>query len=208
METIKRILDIINTNIILCLIPMIIIIWLIELVFKNRFETKRALNVIRWIVISYALLNLSYFLIGITLKPNEFAIVKRATGPYWWSYLLMTFGAVVLPFSLFYKRIGLKKRYLILVAFLIRSGRYFEIFVILVTSLHRDYLPSSFPTSKDETFILLFENIAIIFLQALILVVLILGLLKVYDKYISIFDTSRSPYSPKNSGRDDSSKLQ
>lgn len=138
MNTFKRFLEIIDTNIILCLIPMIITLVVIEKIFLKRYQTKKALNVIRYLIISYTFINLLYFIIGNILYSEKFAFINRATGPYAVTYWLMTFGALILPITLFYRKIGQIPFYLIFVSFFIKSGRYFEIFVILMTSLHRD----------------------------------------------------------------------
>lgn len=74
---------------------------------------------------------------------EQFAFYNRALGPYWWSYFLMMTCNVVSP-QFFWSR---KMRRSILVTFVlsivVNIGMWFERFVIIVTSLHRDFLPSS-----------------------------------------------------------------
>jgi hypothetical protein len=65
-------------------------------------------------------------------------------GPYWWSYWAMMFCNL----SYHHKYSGLEKEemyglLLLSMSILINIGMWFERFVIIVTSLHRDYLPSS-----------------------------------------------------------------
>ena len=74
---------------------------------------------------------------------EQFAFFNRALGPYWWSYFGMMFCNVVSP-QLFWKKswrrnIGLT----FFLSILINIGMWFERFVIIATTLARDYLPSS-----------------------------------------------------------------
>ncbi len=86
--------------------------------------------------------------------PYEMAIFKlRATGPYAWAYWTMVFCNVVVP-QVFWLPWARRSIPLILVAsVLINVGMWFERFVIVVTSLANDYLPSSWgyysPTIVD-----------------------------------------------------------
>jgi len=74
---------------------------------------------------------------------EQFAFFNRAFGPYWWSYFGMMFCNVVSP-QIFWSR---KMRRNVTVTFwisiLINIGMWFERFVIIATTLARDYLPSS-----------------------------------------------------------------
>jgi len=74
---------------------------------------------------------------------EQFAFFNRAAGPYWWSYFGMMFCNVISP-QIFWKR---KYRRNIAITFfvsiVINIGMWFERFVIIATTLARDYLPSS-----------------------------------------------------------------
>jgi Ni/Fe-hydrogenase subunit HybB-like protein len=74
---------------------------------------------------------------------EQFAFFNRALGPYWWSYFGMMFCNVISP-QLFWKKSW--RRNVTLTFFLsiiINIGMWFERFVIIATTLARDYLPSS-----------------------------------------------------------------
>ena len=172
METFHQILKFIDTNIILCLFPLLLSILLIELIFKNRFETKQVINLVRWIIIGYTMLSMLYYLIGIIFSSNEFAFVKRATGPYAFAYWIMLFGATIIPFSLLYKKLGTKPIYLLLVIFLMKIGFYFERFVIITTSFHRDY---ALDNNKFDGLSFFVKGFLILFLQGLIVAIVLLG---------------------------------
>lgn len=72
-----------------------------------------------------------------------FAFINRAMGPYAWSYWTMIFCNVVAVQAFWFKKVRITAWMLWIVAVLINVGMWFERFVIIVTSLHRDFLPSS-----------------------------------------------------------------
>lgn len=74
---------------------------------------------------------------------EQFAFFNRALGPYWWSYFGMMFCNVIAP-QFFWKKSW--RRNITLTFFLsivVNIGMWFERFVIIATTLARDYLPSS-----------------------------------------------------------------
>ncbi len=74
---------------------------------------------------------------------EQFAFFNRALGPYWWSYFGMMFCNVVSP-QLFWKKEWRRNITLtFFLSILINIGMWFERFVIIATTLARDYLPSS-----------------------------------------------------------------
>ncbi|MDH4127227.1 MAG: polysulfide reductase NrfD [Spirochaetota bacterium] len=72
-----------------------------------------------------------------------FAFVNRATGPFWWAYWIMVTCNVVSPQLFWFKKIRTSIPAILILSILINVGMWFERFVIVVTSLHRDFLPSS-----------------------------------------------------------------
>ncbi|MBK9734391.1 MAG: polysulfide reductase NrfD [Saprospiraceae bacterium] len=74
---------------------------------------------------------------------EQFAFFNRALGPYWWAYFGMMFCNVISP-QFFWKKSW--RRNITLTFFLsivVNIGMWFERFVIIATTLARDYLPSS-----------------------------------------------------------------
>ena len=77
-------------------------------------------------------------------NPNErFVLINRATGPYWWAFWTMVICNGVVPQVLWFKRVRMSPALLLPISILVNIGMWFERFVIIVTSLHRSYLPSS-----------------------------------------------------------------
>jgi Ni/Fe-hydrogenase subunit HybB-like protein len=91
-------------------------------------------------------------------KFEMFVPLNRATGPYWWTYFLLILCNVMTPQLLWLRRVRSHPVALFFVALVINAGMWLERFVIVVTSLHRDFLPSAWgmysPTVWDwATFI-------------------------------------------------------
>jgi molybdopterin-containing oxidoreductase family membrane subunit len=83
---------------------------------------------------------------------EQYAFLNRATGPYWWAYLLMMTCNVVSPQVMWFKKIRTSILVSFIISIVVNVGMWFERFVIIVTSLHRDYLPSSW-TMFSPTFV-------------------------------------------------------
>ena len=179
METYDSIKHIIDVNIFFCLIPLLLILILIEYFFKNRFKTKQVINLVRWFLICYFTIEIVLFAIGHLFFPEEFSFTNRATGPYRWAFWLMFIAAAILPLSLFYKKLATKPLYLIAIVFCMKIGWYFERFVIIITSYHRDYVEE---THNFDPFTSWPVIILIQILQAFIIAVLLLGVFEIIEK--------------------------
>ncbi|GAB1447009.1 MAG: polysulfide reductase NrfD [Cyclobacteriaceae bacterium] len=84
---------------------------------------------------------------------EQYAFINRAFGPYWWAYWSMMTCNVISPQLFWIKKIRTSLVSTFVLSIIVNIGMWFERFVIIVTSLHRDYLPSSwamfYPTMYD-----------------------------------------------------------
>ncbi|MCH6234976.1 NrfD/PsrC family molybdoenzyme membrane anchor subunit [Cognataquiflexum rubidum] len=84
---------------------------------------------------------------------EQYAFMNRMFGPYWWAYWSMMTCNVISPQLFWFKKIRTSIAATFLLSLVVNIGMWFERFVIIVTSLHRDYLPSSwamfYPTISD-----------------------------------------------------------
>ena len=84
---------------------------------------------------------------------EQYAFINRMSGPYWWAYWSMMTCNVISPQLMWFKKIRTSIVATFILSIIVNIGMWFERFVIIVTSLHRDYLPSSwamfFPTMYD-----------------------------------------------------------
>ncbi len=76
-------------------------------------------------------------------KYELFVSLNRMTGPYWWTYWLLILCNVLTPQALWFRRVRTTPIVLFMIAIVVNIGMWLERFVIVVTSLHRDFLPSS-----------------------------------------------------------------
>jgi molybdopterin-containing oxidoreductase family membrane subunit len=74
---------------------------------------------------------------------EQYAFLNRASGPYWWAYWSMMFCNLVSPQVFWFKWARTTPWFIFIMSIVVNVGMWFERFVIIVTSLHRDYLPSS-----------------------------------------------------------------
>ncbi len=74
---------------------------------------------------------------------ESYAFINRATGPYWWAYWSMMTCNVISPQLFWFKKLRTNLAFTFFMSIIVNIGMWFERFVIIVTSLHRDYLPSS-----------------------------------------------------------------
>lgn len=84
---------------------------------------------------------------------ETFAFINRAFGPYAWAYWIMVSCNVISPQLFWIKKVRTTPWMIFVVCIFVNIGMWFERFVITVTSLSRDFLPSSWgyfkPTIVD-----------------------------------------------------------
>jgi Ni/Fe-hydrogenase subunit HybB-like protein len=140
---------------------MIIARWLFKL--ENLVTIRHFENMAKVILLTGSLVGYAYamefFIAWYSGNPYEtFAFVNRAFGPYSWAYWTMISCNVISPQLFWFKKMRTSPVALFIIAVFVNIGMWFERFVIIVTSLHRDFLPSSWayftPTFWDvSTFI-------------------------------------------------------
>jgi len=72
-----------------------------------------------------------------------FMIANRMTGPYMWYYWALIFCNVVAPQVLWIKAARMNIGILFVLSIIVNIGMWLERFIIIVTSLHRDFMPSA-----------------------------------------------------------------
>ncbi|RAP33920.1 hydrogenase [Candidatus Marinamargulisbacteria bacterium SCGC AG-439-L15] len=97
---------------------------------------------------------MEFFIAWYSGNPYEtFAFVNRAFGPYAWAYWIMVSCNVISPQLFWFKKLRTSIPVMFVISIFVNIGMWFERFVITVTSLHRDFLPSSWgyysPTYVD-----------------------------------------------------------
>jgi hypothetical protein len=113
---------------------------------------------------------------------EQFMIHNRMTGPYWPLYWSLIFCNIVTPQILWFKKIRTNVPVLFVMSLVVNVGMWLERFIIVVTSLHRDFLPSSwgmyYPTKWDwATYIGTFG----LFLSLLFLFIRFLPMISIFE---------------------------
>ena len=84
---------------------------------------------------------------------ERYCFINRAFGPYAWAYWTMISCNVISPQLFWSKKLRTNIPLSFVVSIFVNIGMWFERFVIIVTSLHRDFIPSSWgyfhPTAVD-----------------------------------------------------------
>jgi molybdopterin-containing oxidoreductase family membrane subunit len=113
---------------------------------------------------------------------EKYMIQNRMFGPYAWSYWMLIFCNAVVPQTLWIKKLRTNPLWLWIMAFIVTIGMWLERFVIIVTSLHRDFLPSSwgmyYPTIWD--FSTLFGTVGM-FVMLMFLFVRVLPMISIFE---------------------------
>jgi molybdopterin-containing oxidoreductase family membrane subunit len=124
-----------------------------ELMTMKHLEMMNKIMLVTGSLVGYAY-SMEFFIAWYSGNEYErYVFINRATGPYWWAYWTMVTCNVLSPQVFWFKRFRTSIPVMFAVSILINIGMWFERFVIIVTSLHRDYLPSSWgmfsPTLVD-----------------------------------------------------------
>jgi Ni/Fe-hydrogenase subunit HybB-like protein len=84
---------------------------------------------------------------------DRFAIINRMTGPYAFFYWMLIACNIVIPQAMWSRKVRNNVAILFVISLIVNVGMWLERFVIVVISLHRDFLPSSwgmyYPTRWD-----------------------------------------------------------
>ena len=122
---------------------------------------------------------------------DRFAIVNRMTGPYAFFYWLLIACNIVIPQCLWSRKVRNNVGLLFVVAMVVNCGMWLERFVIVVISLHRDFLPSSwgmyYPTRWDWG---AFVGTIGLFLTLLYLFIRFLPVISIYEMRSLVEETS------------------
>lgn len=125
---------------------------------ENLITLKHLDNMCKIILATGSIVGYSYavefFTAFFSGNPYErFTFLNRATGPYAWAVWTMFTCNVFAPQLFWFKKIRTSVPAMFAISIVVNIGMWFERFVIIVTSLHRDYLPASWgyfrPTVVD-----------------------------------------------------------
>ena len=120
-----------------------------KLMHLEHYITPRHIDVMAKLVLTTgSLVGLAYLTEFLTAfysgNPyEEFVFANRASGPYAWAYWTMVSCNVGFPQLFWFRRVRRSLAAVFVISVLVNVGMWFERFVIIVTSLHRDFLPAN-----------------------------------------------------------------
>ena len=156
-------------------IPLRVIYGLQDFITMRHLENMGKVMLVTGLIVAYGYVMEAFFGYYSANKYEGFMILNRMTGPYAPFYWSLIFCNILCPQFLWIKSVRTSPFKLFAISMVVNVGMWLERFVIVVTSLHRDFLPSSwgmfYPTRWDcMTFfgtIGLFITLFFLFIRAL-----------------------------------------
>lgn len=135
------------------MLPLRAIYGLHDLVTQYHIDNMCKIILATGSIVGYAY-SMEFFIAWYGANPYEgFAFVNRAFGQYAWAYWIMISCNVISPQLFWFKAIRENTTLVWIITIFVNVGMWFERFVIVVTSLANDFLPSSWgyysPTVVD-----------------------------------------------------------
>ncbi len=125
------------------LIPFRTICGLEDIVTVRHIELMCKVVLATGSIVGYAY-GMEFFIAYYGGNPYElFTFKNRAFGPYGWAYWIMISCNVISPQLFWFKWCRTNLKFVFVVSIFVNIGMWFERFVIVITSLHRDFLPSN-----------------------------------------------------------------
>lgn len=105
---------------------------------------------IRKLIVISGVISIAFYVTGVFSEDSMY-FINRATGSYATVYWMMILCSCALPFTLLIKKLRTSGKAIFIVAVLMNAGWILERFVIIVITIHRDYLPSSWTMYQPFT---------------------------------------------------------
>jgi len=151
------------------MIPLRSIFKLHDLLTVRHIELMCKVTLATGTIVGYAY-GMEFFIAWYGGNPYEaYCFQNRAFGPYWWAYWIMISCNVITPQFFWVKKWRTNVVFVWILSIFVNIGMWFERFVIVVSSLHRDYIPANCsyysPTKVDVlTFVGTFGLFMVLFL--------------------------------------------
>jgi Ni/Fe-hydrogenase subunit HybB-like protein len=134
-------------------IPLRVLYGVEDFITLRHLDNMAKVMLATGLIVAYGYVMEAFFGFYSANEYEHFMIVNRMTGPYWPFYWTLILCNIAMPQLLWIRKIRITPIYLFMIAMVVNVGMWLERFVIVVTSLHRDFLPSSWgmywPTRWD-----------------------------------------------------------
>jgi molybdopterin-containing oxidoreductase family membrane subunit len=124
-----------------------------DYVTLHHLENMNKIILVTGMMVGYAYAVEMFIAVLYSGNPYEkFTFINRATGPFAWSYWIMVSCNVLVPQLFWFRRFRRSIPVMFVVSILVNVGMWFERFTIIVSSLHRDFLPTAWSYYKPTIF--------------------------------------------------------
>jgi Ni/Fe-hydrogenase subunit HybB-like protein len=124
-------------------IPIRAIYKLEDFITMRHLQNMAKVMLVTGLIVAYGYLTEAFIAWYSADKYEGFVPLNRLTGPYAIAYWSLILCNIVIPQLLWLKKVRLNVPLLFIISIVVNVGMWLERFVIIVTSLHRDFLPSS-----------------------------------------------------------------
>ena len=125
------------------MLPLRAVFHLEDLITQYHIDCMCKITLATGTIVGYAY-GMEFFIAWYGANPYEgFTFINRAFGPYAWAYWIMISCNVITPQFFWSKWVRNNTTLVWVLSIFVNVGMWFERFVIIVTSLARDFLPSS-----------------------------------------------------------------
>jgi Ni/Fe-hydrogenase subunit HybB-like protein len=146
-----------------------------DFITMRHLQNMAKVMLVTGLIVAYGYLTEAFIAWYSADKYEGFVMLNRLFGPYKGAYWALLLCNVIIPQALWFKAVRTSVPALFIISLIINVGMWLERFVIIVLSLHRDFLPSSWgnfaPTFWDWSTFLgtigLFLTLLFLFLRFL-----------------------------------------
>lgn len=153
-----------------------------DMITERHLDNAAKVMLATGLIVGYGYMMEAFFAYYSANGFERFMYLNRAFGPYGWSFWTLIATNILIPQALWLRKVRLSPPKLFLISIVVLIGMWFERFVIVVTSLHRDFLPSSWgtyvPTRWD---IATFVGTLGLFFSAMFLFIRIMPMISIFE---------------------------
>jgi molybdopterin-containing oxidoreductase family membrane subunit len=132
-------------------LPLRSVLGLQDLITQYHIDCMCKVTLATGSMVGYAY-SMEFFIAWYSGNPNEgFTFINRAFGQYSWAYWIMISCNVISPQFFWFRKVRENIAFVFIISLFVNCGMWFERFVIIVTSLANDFLPSSWGYFSPST---------------------------------------------------------
>ena len=124
-------------------IPIRAVYGLQDFITSRHLQNMAKVMLLTGLIVGYGYMTEAFIAWYSADQYEWFVPINRLTGPYAPAYWLLLFCNIVVPQLLWFRRVRTNVPALFVISLVVNVGMWLERFIIIVTSLHRDFLPSS-----------------------------------------------------------------